>query len=172
MIMRPFFSSLLFSLTIAACSSGGGSGAYTKSQSPNQAPSNRVEISIGSVVGNGQVVVPVSLQSFGQANASSLQFDLSYDTSRLQLIDARPSAAASAAGKDVSVHNSSNQQKSRVLMFGLDDLDIPAGDIIELVFNAGPATGSSSLSPSKVIGCAGDAALVTTSAVGGSVTIP
>src|SRR5512136_991668 len=81
------------------------------------------------------VDVPVNLTA-GASAVSSLQFDLTFTTSRVSYVSAAAGAAASAAGKDaISAATSSG---ARMIIFGLNQTTVGTGTvaIVRLMISA------------------------------------
>ena len=172
--MRSIFHSSLIVLALfaGACSSGGGSGRTLNATGIAPAgPANQTTISLVSAAGAGTITVPVELANRGAASPSAVQFDVGYDTSRLQITAVRVAGNAVGANKDITVRTSAAQQKSRIIIFGMNDTALADGLIAEIDFSGIGAPGNVPLSVSKTLASAGDASLIATAGAGASATI-
>src|SRR3970040_726760 len=115
------------------------------------APSALIDVGNGSGnPGDTGIVVAVSLASDPGANVASLDFDLSFDSSRLAYVSTATGPAASAAVKDAQ-GNLISPGTIRVIVFGLKTNVIGDGVVAIISFNVlgGAAPGDSSLSLSN-----------------------
>jgi hypothetical protein len=100
--------------------------------------------------GATSVAVPVSLASLDGAQVAALNFDLSFDASRLAVGSVSIGSAASSAGKSLSSSQPA-ANRIRVIIFGINPTVIPDGTLAVVSFNvlAGAAPGTSSLTLSS-----------------------
>ena len=114
---------------------------------PVQAQSGGASLSIGD--GSGQpgdagISVSVRLNSDAGTEVSGLNFDVTFDSSRLTVQNVSIGGAASSAGKSLS-WSVPSAGRVRVIIFGLNQTAISNGTIAAVVFsvNASAASGSS-----------------------------
>jgi hypothetical protein len=170
--MRQLFQSSLLALALfaVACSSGGG-GSQRTFNGPATGPANQSQIALGSAAGTSTITIPVELNNRGTAAPSALQFDVAYDTSRLQIAAVRIAGNAVTANKDITVHTSAAQQKSRVIIFGMNDTPLTNGVVAEIDFAVTGGAGNVPLTISKTMITAGDSSLVASNGASGNATI-
>ena len=107
----------------------------------------------------------------GASAVSSLQFDLTFTTSRISYVSATTGAAAGAAGKDAITGSTSSG--ARVVVFGLNQNALGAGPvaIVRLMIPAGSAAGTVTVGISSVAGSGPDGQAVSVTGTSGSVTV-
>lgn len=121
------FSALILSFAlIAGCSDSSSSGAPVNQPAPATTPAPTptpapvvmdTRITVGDVIGNGRVEVPVTYEQVKNQQAVGLQFDLTFDNTKLQLVEVKNGPAATAAGKSVST-SSQSASMNRVIVIG------------------------------------------------------
>lgn len=181
---RFAFVLLAGSLAVGCGSSANGPGnsaffappAPAGGAAPNQPGANNpaptgVIIGLDDVSGTGAVTVPVSMLANGNPAPSTIQFDVSYDASRLSVTDVQVTGAATAAGKQVSIADNPGQGSLRVIIFGLNNSAIADGQLAAIQFQA-TGSGQVPLSLSKLVLADPQAAALSADARPGSVTIP
>jgi hypothetical protein len=134
---KKLFSILLSTILLLTFVEGAAAGSPT------------AVISAGSGSGNPgdtNISVQVRLNSQDGARVAGLNFDLSYDVSRLNVSNVTIGSAASPAGKTMSWSRPSSDTV-RVIIFGLNQDTIPNGTVANVIFNVlvGAAPGTSSL---------------------------
>jgi hypothetical protein len=100
--------------------------------------------------GDANISVPVRLNSQDGAQVAGLNFDLSFDDSRLNVSNVTIGSEASGAGKVMSWSRPSSNTV-RVIIFGLNQDTIPNGPVANVIFNVlvGAAPGTSPLTLSN-----------------------
>ena len=122
---KKLSSSLLLAIFLLTSVGGAAAGSPT------------AVISAGSGSGNpgdANISVPVSLNSQDGAQVAGLNFDLSFDDSRLNVSNVTSGSAASGAGKIMSWSQPSSSTL-RVIIFGLNQDAIPNGTVANVIFN-------------------------------------
>ena len=101
------------------------------------------------------VAVPVSLASQGGVEVTGLNFELTFDASRLTVASVSLGSAAALAGKSLS-WNLVSPNRIRVIIFGVNQTAIPDSGVAVVTFNvpSGAPAGTSALTLSNVV--AGD----------------
>ena len=136
--------------------------------------SGGVQLSAGSASGDpgDTVTIPISIDSASGVEVSGLNFDLSFDASRLTLDHVSAGPAATSAEKSVSSSTPSSGTV-RVIVFGLNQTAIPDGTLVNVFFEikAGSAPGTIALPLGNAAASspAGSSVPISTSA--GSLTI-
>lgn len=140
------FSALILSLAlVAGCSDSSSSNGApvnqptTTTPAPNPTPTpaptaKDTRITVGEVVGNGRVQVPVSFEQLGTMSAAGLQFDINFDSTQLQLVEVQAGAQSTASGKGVASSNLS-ASSTRVIISGSGNSAISNGEVAILVFD-------------------------------------
>lgn len=156
------FSALVLSVAlIAGCSDSSSSNGAPVNQpttvttpaptpTPTPAPTAKdTRITVGEVVGNGRVQVPVSFEQLGNTGAAGLQFDINFDNTQLQMVEIRPGAQTTAAGKGVASTNLS-ATSSRVIISGNGNSALSNGEVAILVFDV-IGTGTANITTSGTV---------------------
>jgi len=115
-----------------------------------QAQGGGASLSVGSssgMAGDAGINIPVSIHSDDGIGVTGLNFDLTFDASRLTVQNINIGSSASSAGKTLS-WSSPSTGRIRVIIFGLNQTSISNGGVANVTFsvNSGAASGSSSLS--------------------------
>ncbi len=117
-----------------------------------QTPEALLSVGSGSgLPGATGISVPVSLVSTGGAQVAGLNFDLSFDSSRLAVGNVTIGSAASGAGKSLSWSQPA-ANRIRVIIVGFNASAIPDGTVANVIFNVlgGAAAGTTTLALSSM----------------------
>lgn len=142
------FSALILSFAlVAGCSDSSSNGAPvnqpapattpapTPTPTPTPAPTAKdTRVTVGEVVGNGRVQVPVTFEQLGTTGAAGLQFDINFDSTQLQMVGVTAGAATTAAGKGVATNNLSTTS-TRVIISGNGNSALGNGVVAILEFD-------------------------------------
>jgi hypothetical protein len=146
-----------------------GSATGTEAQSPSATLSSG---SGSGMAGDTGISIPVSLNSNFGAQVSGLNFDLTYDNNRLDVISVTTGPAAAAANKGVSTGSIDNMP-IKVIIAGLNQDVIPDGIVAYVNINVLPSAnpGASSLALSNAAASDPGGAGVALSLSNGSFTV-
>jgi len=138
-----------------------------------QSPSATLSSGSGSgMAGDTGISIPVTIYSAPGTQVSGLNFDLTFDSSRLSVSSVNIGSAASSAGKSIT-ESYPSAGTVRVLIFGFNQTAIPNGTVATIVFNVNAiaSPGTSSLSLSNAAASDPGGAGVTLSLSNGSFTV-
>ncbi len=129
-------------------------------------------LAVGKVAGLPGTSVDVGINLTAGASAlSSLQFDLTFSTSRVSFVSSATGASASTAGKEAITAATSSG--ARVVVFGLNQNSLGSGPvaIVRLMIAASSAAGTVTVGISSLAGAGPDGQAVSVTGTSGSVTV-
>lgn len=149
-------------------SSGNGGATNGDDTGAPQAAGSGVTITVGQAAGEGSITLPVYVAG---SSAASVQFQLIYDTTQVEITGVVATGAATAANKQVMTKSFGEQGVMRVVVFGMNRNIISDGTLVNVTVRPKVSGQVAPIAIGGLSAAAPDASAVAVTGVAGQVTI-